>query len=315
MIDFRYHLVSLVAVFLALAVGIVVGTATLHGPLQDRLTRDLSRTSSDNRLLEDEAAGLRAQLAASDAFAVAAGPRLLRGALPGRRVLLVTTPQTPPELVEQLTPLLQTAGAQVTGTLQLMPELSDPTQNQLVEDLVAQVVPAGAVLPDTGPVDRAAAELAVALVRPGRGPGVESQEAQAVVAAFSEAELVRFTPAADVLEPATLAVVLTGAAPAELPAAQASEQSAVLVLAAALDERSDGTVVVGPSGSAQERGPVRRLRADAAAIRQVSSVDNGDRGTGQVAAVLALAEQLAGRSGQYGADAGASAALPGPAAP
>ena len=315
MISFRYHLVSLVAVLLALAVGIVVGTAALHGPLSDRLTDDLSSAASDKRQLEREVGQLRAQLGASDDFAVAAGPRLLRGALAGRRVLLVTTPQTPPELAEQLVPLLQTAGASISGTLQLRPALSDPSQHQLVEDLVAQVVPASTQLPDTGPVDRAAAELAAALVRPSRGPAVEREEGEAVVSAFSEAELVQFAPAGDVLQPATLAVVLSGAAPARLPAADSAQQSAVLSLAAALDDRSDGTVVAGPTGSAEERGLVRLLRADTAVARDVSSVDNGDRGTGQVAVVLALVEQLAGRAGQYGAASGSSAAAPGPPAP
>ena len=37
MVDFRYHLVSIIAVFLALAVGIVVGTAALNGPVLDSL--------------------------------------------------------------------------------------------------------------------------------------------------------------------------------------------------------------------------------------------------------------------------------------
>ena len=37
MISFRYHIVSIVAVFLALALGIVVGTPALNGPI----TKDL----------------------------------------------------------------------------------------------------------------------------------------------------------------------------------------------------------------------------------------------------------------------------------
>jgi len=32
-INFRYHVVSLTAVFLALAIGLVVGTAALNGPV------------------------------------------------------------------------------------------------------------------------------------------------------------------------------------------------------------------------------------------------------------------------------------------
>ena len=36
-VDFRYHLVSIIAVFLALALGIVVGTTALNGALLDSL--------------------------------------------------------------------------------------------------------------------------------------------------------------------------------------------------------------------------------------------------------------------------------------
>ena len=315
MVDFRYHLVSLTAVFLALAVGIVLGTAALNGPISTNLNNDLSRVTSDKRALEGEVERLREQLGASDEFALGVAPRLLRGSLTDRRVLLVTTPDTPADLAERLTPMLQAAGAQVGGTLQLLPALADPEQGQLVEDLVAQVVPAGVELPDANPVERATAELAAALVRPARGPGVEPEEAQAVVSGFTEADLVEFTATGETLEPSTVALVLTGPAPAELPAPRQAEQQAVLTLAAALDARGDGAVVAGPAGSAGERGPLRLLRADSAVVREVSSVDNADRGTGQVAAVLALVEQLAGRTGQYGAGEGASAALPGPASP
>lgn len=312
MIDFRYHLVSLVAVFLALAVGIVLGTAALNGPIQTALTDDLDRVTSQKQGLEGDVEQLRAQVGASDRFALGVGPRLVRGSLTDHRVLLVTTPETPPALVERLQPLLRAAGAQVGGTLRLLPALADPAQGQLVEDLVAQVVPAGVELPDASPVERATTELAAALVRPSKGAWIERAEAQAVVSGFAEADLVEFTAAGPTLEPSTLAIVLGGPAPAQLPAPGQAAQAAVLSLVAALDTRSDGTVVAGPAGSAGEKGLLHLLRTDSTVVRQVSSVDNADRGTGQVSAVLALAEQSAGRTGQYGAGAGASAPLPGP---
>ena len=51
MIDFRYHLVSIVAVFLALAIGIVLGSTELQGPTYNLLnqttaTRPSSRPTS-----------------------------------------------------------------------------------------------------------------------------------------------------------------------------------------------------------------------------------------------------------------------------
>jgi len=47
-ISFRYHVVSIIAVFLALALGIVVGTTALNGPI----TTDLrNKVDSLNKLL------------------------------------------------------------------------------------------------------------------------------------------------------------------------------------------------------------------------------------------------------------------------
>jgi len=314
MIDFRYHLVSIVAVFLALAVGIVVGTAALNGPIQDVLNDNISRLSSDKRALEADVQELRGQVRASDEFALAVGPGLVSATLTDRRVLLVSTPETPPDLVERLTPLLEQAGAEVTGTLQLLPALSDPQSAALVEDLVAQVLPAGVELPNGSAVEQATAELAAALVRQVDAGGVEAGEAQAVVSAFDEADLVQFSSADETLQSATLAVVLTDGPPDELDGAQQSQQQAVLELTSELDQRSDGAVLAGPTGSAGERGTVRALRDDSGVAAEVSTVDNTDTGTGLVAVVLALREQLNGAVGRYGTGAGAAGALPSPAA-
>ena len=314
-VDFRYHLVSIIAVFLALAVGIVLGTAALNGPIQDVLNDNISRLSSDKRALEADVQELRGQVRASDEFALSIAPGLVRRSLVDRRVLLVTTPETPADLPERLTPLLEQAGASITGTLQLLPALSDPQSGPLVEDLVAQVVPAGVELPDGEPIERATAELAAALVRESPATGVEPAEAQAVVSAFEEADLVQFSSDDETLQAATLAVVLTAEPPDELDEPQEAQQAAVLELASALDTRSDGAVLTGPTGSAGERGIVRLLRQDSGVAGDVSSVDNVETGTGLVAVVLALREQLTGGVGQYGSGGGASGALPSPAAP
>ena len=45
MINFRYHVVSLTAVFLALAIGLVVGTAALNGPVADTLSDQVDRAA------------------------------------------------------------------------------------------------------------------------------------------------------------------------------------------------------------------------------------------------------------------------------
>ena len=71
MINFRYHVVSLTAVFLALAIGLVVGTAALNGPVADSLKDQVSALSKDNSNFRAQAnqvfENLRAGLAAAGA--------------------------------------------------------------------------------------------------------------------------------------------------------------------------------------------------------------------------------------------------------
>ena len=314
MIDFRYHLVSIIGIFLALAVGIVLGTTALNGPVLDDLRGRIADLSGDKRGLESDVRGLRADVSASDEFAAGVAPGLVSGTLEDQRVLLVVTPETPADLAERLTPLLEAAGAAVTGQLRVLPALSDPASRQLVEDLVAEVLPAGLDLPDGEPVERAAAELAAALSRQPGEDGIDPGEAQAVLAAFEEADLVQYSGGADALEQATAVVLLGSAAPQTKPEdALLAQQQTVLTLAGAFDDSSGGAVVAGPTGSNSDNGLVRVLRDDAGVAGRVSSVDNADRGIGRVAVVRALAEQLTGKVGAYGAGAGAAGPLPTPA--
>src|SRR3954467_7455438 len=83
-IDFRYHLVSLIAVFLVVALGIVIGTTQLNGPILDDLRGQVSSLEQDKRDLEDSTQQLQAQQDTDDAFTAAIAPALVNGTLTGR---------------------------------------------------------------------------------------------------------------------------------------------------------------------------------------------------------------------------------------
>lgn len=119
MVDFRYHLVSLIAVFMALAVGVVLGA----GPLQNsigsalndqveslRVSRDEARTDADaaNRRSEAYQQGIESLV-----------PDMIDGSLEGQSVVIMTLANTSEETVERHRSNLSAAGAQVTGTVLL----------------------------------------------------------------------------------------------------------------------------------------------------------------------------------------------------
>lgn len=318
MVDFRYHLVTIIAIFLALAVGVVVGTTALNGPVLDGLRSSNEGLISDKRALESDVRALQGDVDTADQFARAQYDDLLAGELTGERVLLVTAPDADDRIADQLTTAIEAAGARVTGQLALQADLLDPAQSQLVDDLVASVVPAGIDLPEGSAVNRAAAVLAAALLVVPDDDPIDRTAAQEAISAFEEAGLIEMNEEGDQLQAATLAVLVAAPASQEPDDDAADRETraaldSLLAVASALDARSAGAVVAGPSASVLEGGLLRALRGDSDRDANVSSVDNAERAVGQVAVVLALAEQLAGRAGRYGGGQGATAPVPTPA--
>lgn len=319
MIDFRYHIVSIIAVFLALAVGIVVGTTALNGYVVDSLRASNSKVIHDKRGLESTVRDLRSQVSRRDQFAESVGPDVVAGQLAGERVLFVTTPGASDSVVKQLTSLITAAGATSVGVLSLKKDLLDPEKAQVVDDVVASVVPAGLSLPDGTATDKAAAELAAALLKDPDSSALSSDAAAKVIGGFTGADLIDLrapqgSKSGAPREPGTLAVLVSGGGngtPADDVTQQ--RQHAVLTLARAMDDRSEGAVLVGPESAAETGGLLAAARSDGSFSDRVSSVDTVDTAYGAVAAVLALREQLDGSAGSYGEGPGSDAAVPSPA--
>ncbi|MDT5043687.1 MAG: hypothetical protein QOE51_4672, partial [Actinoplanes sp.] len=114
MINFRYHVVSLTAVFLALAIGLVVGTAALNGPVADSLKDQVTALSKDNSNYRDQANQYRDELNRAQDFATEVSGPLVAGKLTGRRVLLVALPGGQ-DYLDGVKSMLAVAGAKVTA--------------------------------------------------------------------------------------------------------------------------------------------------------------------------------------------------------
>ena len=298
MIDFRYHLVSLIAVFLAIALGIIIGTTALNEPIQADIEGQVADLEQDKRDLEDRTQQLQAQIDSADAFDTAVAPVLVDGALAGTSVLLVVTNEdVAPETIEDVTTLVGDAGGSVTGTLRLQPEYSDPSSSSALQSYVTGAgTPAGVQLPETDDAGQLVGSLlAQVLMVPPGGSAPDGASVSTVLAGLEALDvLVQDTAVA----PADFALVLTAGA---FSGEDAAERNTTLVeLVSALDAAGSGTVVAGNSASGAETGLVGAVRADPALSGGVSTVDNVPTTAGQIGAVLALAREGEGTSGKYG---------------
>ncbi len=88
MINVRYHIFSLIAVFAALAIGLTIGTTVVRGPLVDNLRQNLDRVEARNETVRAENEALRESLQAAHVLDDGGGA-LLAGRAQGTLVLTV----------------------------------------------------------------------------------------------------------------------------------------------------------------------------------------------------------------------------------
>jgi copper transport outer membrane protein MctB len=303
-ISFRYHMVSIAAVFLALAVGVVLGSAGVSDRLLSAVSHEADDLAGQVQTLSAERDGLAAGQRASDEFARRVGPAAVRGLLQGGSVTLVTSGADPADR-DAVLALLQQAGATVGGEVALTPAVGDPARGDQLRELTAELLPAGAQLPaatDTGSlVGGLLSGIVLAATGQQQGQPISAQQADGVLAGLAAAG---FVAPGGRPQPGNAVLVLTGGA---LQGVDAGDAAAVIArLAAQLDRAGGGAVLAGRTGSADSTGAVGVARADPGIVQRVSTVDDVQTGAGQVSAVLALREQLDGRAGSYGTSATAT---------
>ena len=166
MIDFRYHLVSIVAVFLALAVGIVLGSTELRGAALSALDRTSNALSQKLDAANNENSALQQEVSGDQAFAQAAEPVLLSHLLDGKRAVVITAPGAPSAVVNGITTALGDAGATVSGQVAMSAKFADTSASNLslLDQLTQRVAPSGLTLANGTPQQQAAQVLASALV-------------------------------------------------------------------------------------------------------------------------------------------------------
>jgi hypothetical protein len=336
-INFRYHLISLVAVFLALAVGVVMGSAVIDKAVVETL-EDQQRTIAervDQAIAENE--GLRAELSEvqdrSQRLSDEATPRLLADTLDGVPVLVLATRGVAPEAIDATVALLDTAGAEHEGTLWFTDRLALTTDEERRD--LARALGRSVGLTDTTLRAIAIEELAGALTtnaldgRGGgpsglggeRGPSVGGEEGSTdpsaspqpadAVAELRDAGFVDFDPpegaepqTADLVAADTRILFVSGPG-AVLEDTQWARPLASALVGEAPQLPSLPLLVVESyvPGVETQASLTAVLRGDDALSARLATVNRIDDFAGQLAVILALQDLGQGRVGHYGSDA------------
>lgn len=308
MITLRSHVISLAAVFLALAIGVALGSGLLSNTVLSGLRDDKNEMQTQIDTLTDDNNALNEKLSAAGDFDAQMAPRILRDSLANKTVMLFRTPDAADGDVEALTRVVEQAGGRVAGTVGLTQEFVDANSAEKLLSVVnSPIVPAGSQL-STGSVDQGSQAgdlLGIALLLnkdPKVAPVDEAQRAN-VLAALRDTGFVTY--GTERIGAANTALVVTGGALGD----DAGNQGATVArFAAGLAPHGSGTVLVGRDGSASGTSAVAVTRSDAALSSVVSAVDDVDSESGRITTVLALSELISGgRPGQFGIGQGASA--------
>jgi hypothetical protein len=176
--DFRYHALSLVAVFLALAVGLLLGVAIGDSGLVSSAKQDIEDSlRGDGKASRAEAADLRAQLAQHDDYERQTFPDLVAGRLAGDQIGLVFLGDSDEQITDEVRDALEPAGA----TLRWVGALREPPDVEQLADR-AEGSPYAAMSIDPTLLSPFAHRIGVQLIQGGK---LVMQERPALMQSFS----------------------------------------------------------------------------------------------------------------------------------
>jgi outer membrane murein-binding lipoprotein Lpp len=305
----RQHAISLAAVFVALAVGVLLGSGLLSDTLLSGLREEKRDLHSQIDALTDQKNVLNDKLVAAGSFDAQMAERIVHGALTDRSVVIFRTPDARDDDIAAVAKVIGQGGGTVTGTVSLTQEFVDANSAEKLRTVVnSSIVPAGAQL-STKLVDQGSEAgdlLGIALLinRDPAVPGVDDAQRDTVLAALRDTGFITY-PSDAHIGAANAAVVITGG---QLGDGAGNQGATVARFAVALVPHGSAVVLAGRDGSANGTGAIAVTRADAGMTPAVSTIDDVDAEQGRITAVLALQDLIrGGQTGQYGVGHGATA--------
>lgn len=276
MIDIRHHIYSLAAVFLALAIGIVIGTS-FHGNAdsnaQERKT--IQRYETDMRKLKDEIIKATHKkeektvaLQQCQEYCRAIMPMAVKNRLDWRNIALVQTGDYD-DLTGSVKQALELAGGRITCTADISRTFDFTDEAKVTQALVtSQIIPSGDPKTDREKLIRAIART------------ISTGQYAYLAANLEKAEVATFTGSCDI--PARLVVFVGGASSDANNASQLVDAQ----LPIALNQLGAQAVGCETSLAVLSYVPVWHKAG-------MATVDNADNAIGQTCLIYALGGEMA----------------------
>jgi hypothetical protein len=305
-VSFRFHLVSLVAVFLALALGIGMGATVIDKATVDSLKRRVDAVEDQRDANAQQISDLNRRLSRSSTWETQAQQLLINGALQNTPVTLVAVRGIDEGVLGDQRKLLQAAGANVQGTLWFPQKtnLSDASAIVQLQQLL------GTPSAELGQL-RQAFLARVAAVIAGASPASSLKDISH--AGFLDWEGGLASDIADANFAASRVVFMSGT-----QANVSNDQVAtpLIKLLAAQPNRRVVAIEAGRDPDARSNTSGSRsvwldvIRKDSSLDSRLSTVDYVETDLGRTATVLAAVQLASGRTGDYGLADSAKSPLP-----
>lgn len=313
MVDFRYHLISLIAVILALALGILAGSGFLGGPILQQLRNEVDDLAQTADTLRDEVNAQESRLNEAETFARSVQPTLVGDSLAGTDIVVFQLAGSSGGLVDGVKRALIDAGGTVATEITFTSKLALQT-NPAIDELTLIT---GSLAAEKAQLLEEAAlligeRMAAASDDPGQPQSPTTSATQRLLKLLDDLERAEFigvsTQDEARIAPQDATFVLIGGA-ADRPPFDVSLFGPAL--AEGLTGRGGRALVAESSDSTWEL--VRSIRADIEARSVAITVDNAETTIGRIAVALGLERAEDGDIGHFGTQPGRTALIPDPA--
>ena len=346
MINIRYHIVSITAVFLALGIGVALGSTFLDRATVDVLDRNIRSAEQGIKETNAENDRRNSQLAKSkerDTSLILVGSEsLLTDQLKDVPVLAIAAPGVGTKDLDALNTIIERSGADYRGTLQLSDKLAfagdvdaglasdlrltNPDaaslRSAVTNRITAALLGAGMPLTSSGSSPDPQATTTTSTTVPGGAPVVRPETPDgtqpAAITTLIDRGYLKIDPGRGyddkdpILATTGYRYIYVGG-----PDLDAAQNDVLLNLLPATGDVMPATVISASQAATQVdevRDPtvVARVRANDALERRYNTVDNTETFAGLVATVFTLQGMGDVAPGQYGQADGATAVLPPP---